>query len=202
MYCHSQTLESLKKKTKPSTSDIYDIFLFLQSGIDGFNLTSQIFLNHSNYINSLNTLREILTEFDGILPTTKKLRRMGLNITSNDSNEINSNSLYNSLRKNENYILIIISNDEKFLKKFLSYRLYNSIILVTDRSEIVQRFTLSSINHIILVKSIKNEDSEDKELIELIKDDQIVKFLGKRKNSVNIYVKCLEGENLETFIFE
>jgi pyruvate kinase len=206
VYCHSQTLESMKKKSKPSPSEINDILLFLQSGVDGFNLGSETFLNNSY---SIFSLREILIDFMRLLPTVKKLRPIyNLTQPNEDSNsaQVNAISLYNSLRKNDSIILILVSDDEVFLSSFLSYNLYNNIVLVTNRSSIMKRFLLFSITHCILVKEISSQDEEEKERIErelvnLIKEDHVVKTLIKKKDSCMIFVKSLKGENLETFSY-
>lgn len=207
VYCHSQTLESMKKKNKPSPSEINDILLFLQYGIDGFNLGSETFLNNSN---SILSLREILIDIMRLLPTAKKLRPIhSLNHFNQDINptQINAISLYNSLRKNDSFILILISDDEVFLSTFLSYNLYNQIVLVTNRNSIMKRFLLFCITHCILVKEISSQNEEQKgriehDLVDLIKDDHVVKSLMKKKDSSMIFVKSLKGENLETFSYE
>jgi pyruvate kinase len=205
VYVHLQFLETFKNKMRPLPSAITDLLMFIENGVDGFNLGSDTFFNLTQNYNSIVLLREYIIEFMKLLPAAVKLKLIEKSTLDTENLlEINSISLYNSLTNNEKIIVVLISDDEKFLKNFLSNNLYNHVVLVTNKLNILKKFYLFSISHIILVKEISCNDEDRKEklekpLVDLVKADMVVNHLLKRHESSLLYVKCLKGENFEVF---
>ena len=73
--------------------------------------------------------------------------------------EISSFAVYNSLFKNPNIIVVVLTDTDSFLNELLHHNLYNHIILITNKKYLIKKFLLYAVtNHIFMPTEEINSD--------------------------------------------
>ena len=70
---------------------------------------------------------------------------------------LGSNSIFNSLRNNPEINLVIISDQKKVFKEFLSNNLMNNIFIVSNNKTILKMFSIYAVSFCLYCEDIDNE---------------------------------------------
>jgi hypothetical protein len=72
--------------------------------------------------------------------------------------KISSHSLYNTLIKDPNIILIIITDHELLLNELSYINLYNHVIFISDQRSLLYKYSLYAISQRIYTKNLNDEE--------------------------------------------
>jgi hypothetical protein len=79
-------------------------------------------------------------------------------IDSKQEINLSAKSIFNSLRKNTEINLVLISDDENVFTEFISKNFINDIILVTNSHRIIKMFLVFTISSCLFFDEIENEE--------------------------------------------
>jgi hypothetical protein len=111
--------------------------------------------------------------------------------------KISSHSLYNTLIKDPYIIIIIVTDHEALLHELSDMNLFNHVVLISDKMDILYKYSLYAITQRIFT----NKLHDDCKIIRLVKNDKIIQNL-KSEQSRFLVIKSLLADCLEIYELE